>query len=353
MVGIPSTGFFTPVRPPAAARGPGHGSDDGRRGFATSRCGPPPTSGATFGRRCRGSRPLPTPGTTAVYGVLPLLPDRQATAPAAAPRAASGHPVAGTEAPHRAIARPGSPLRELRGDGDGRVRRGSPASSGRLAPSAARDAPGRTGRSSPGSGSFGPDGATPAVAPGDRPRPGSDLHHPPLLAVPHHHSARVARQPPRRSRGNVAPLFQHGLAELLRIRQDRGVHMDHHLTPLTRGRASASACCCARVGASAAGSDAGGTTSLARRFWYSVSRAASRARRSSAPPPGSDVRTAPRCRPHPGRRGAPGPHAAARPRALRNGERVISCAQDGSVHGHSVEELAAWPVGPAPWPSET
>jgi len=38
---------------------------------------------------------------------------------------------------------------------------------------------------------------------------------------------------------------------------------------------------------------------------------------------------------------------------LRNGERVISCAQDGSVHGHSVEELvAARPVGPAPWPSE-
>jgi len=39
---------------------------------------------------------------------------------------------------------------------------------------------------------------------------------------------------------------------------------------------------------------------------------------------------------------------------LRNGERAISCAQDGSVHGHSVEELAAArPVVPAPWPSET
>jgi len=39
---------------------------------------------------------------------------------------------------------------------------------------------------------------------------------------------------------------------------------------------------------------------------------------------------------------------------LRNGERVISCAQDGSGHGHSVEELAAArPVGPAPRPSET
>ena len=38
---------------------------------------------------------------------------------------------------------------------------------------------------------------------------------------------------------------------------------------------------------------------------------------------------------------------------LRSGERVISCAQDGTVHGHSVEELTvARPVVPAPWPSE-
>jgi tellurite methyltransferase len=36
---------------------------------------------------------------------------------------------------------------------------------------------------------------------------------------------------------------------------------------------------------------------------------------------------------------------------LRNGERVISCAQDGTVHGHSVEELAAArPMVPAPSP---
>ncbi|MGH7317593.1 MAG: class I SAM-dependent methyltransferase, partial [Candidatus Rokuibacteriota bacterium] len=41
-------------------------------------------------------------------------------------------------------------------------------------------------------------------------------------------------------------------------------------------------------------------------------------------------------------------------RILRAAEHVISCAQDGSVHGHSVEELvAARPVGPAPRPSET
>jgi tellurite methyltransferase len=39
---------------------------------------------------------------------------------------------------------------------------------------------------------------------------------------------------------------------------------------------------------------------------------------------------------------------------LKRADHVISCAQDGSVHGHAVEEIvAARPVGPAPWPSET
>lgn len=33
-------------------------------------------------------------------------------------------------------------------------------------------------------------------------------------------------------RGNVAPLVQHGLAGLRRVRQHRGVHVDHHLVPL-------------------------------------------------------------------------------------------------------------------------
>jgi tellurite methyltransferase len=38
---------------------------------------------------------------------------------------------------------------------------------------------------------------------------------------------------------------------------------------------------------------------------------------------------------------------------LKRAEHVISCAQDGSVHGHAVDEIvAARPVGPAPWPSE-
>ena len=38
---------------------------------------------------------------------------------------------------------------------------------------------------------------------------------------------------------------------------------------------------------------------------------------------------------------------------LKGADHVISCAQDGTVHGHAVEEIvAARPVGPAPWPSE-
>lgn len=38
---------------------------------------------------------------------------------------------------------------------------------------------------------------------------------------------------------------------------------------------------------------------------------------------------------------------------LKRADHVISCAQDGTVHGHAVEEIvAARPVGPTPWPSE-
>ena len=68
----------------------------------------------------------------------------------------------------------------------------------------------------------------------DRPRPGADLHDPTVLTVPHHHPARVARQAPRRSRGNVAHLLQLGLAGGLRVRQHRGVDVDDHLVPLAR-----------------------------------------------------------------------------------------------------------------------
>jgi hypothetical protein len=67
---------------------------------------------------------------------------------------------------------------------------------------------------------------------GYRPRASPDLHYLPVLAVPHHHPARVTRQPLRRSRGNVRSILQQRLADLGRICQDRGVHMDHDLVPL-------------------------------------------------------------------------------------------------------------------------
>jgi tellurite methyltransferase len=39
---------------------------------------------------------------------------------------------------------------------------------------------------------------------------------------------------------------------------------------------------------------------------------------------------------------------------LKQADHAIRCAQDGSVHGHAVEEIvAARPVGPAPWPSDS
>ena len=38
---------------------------------------------------------------------------------------------------------------------------------------------------------------------------------------------------------------------------------------------------------------------------------------------------------------------------LERADHVISCAQDGTVHGHAVAEIvAARPLGPAPWPPE-
>jgi hypothetical protein len=69
---------------------------------------------------------------------------------------------------------------------------------------------------------------------GDRPGPSSDLHGASVFVVPHHHAAGVARQAPRRFRGNARPVLEHGLAGLLRICQCRRVDMDHDLVPLSR-----------------------------------------------------------------------------------------------------------------------
>ena len=67
----------------------------------------------------------------------------------------------------------------------------------------------------------------------NRPGPRPDFHDVPVLIVPHHHSARVARQAPRRFRGNVRAPFEDGLAGLIRVRQHRGVDMNHHLVSLS------------------------------------------------------------------------------------------------------------------------
>jgi hypothetical protein len=38
---------------------------------------------------------------------------------------------------------------------------------------------------------------------------------------------------------------------------------------------------------------------------------------------------------------------------LKRGDHVLSCAQDGTARGQTLEELVtARPWGPAPWPSE-
>ena len=68
----------------------------------------------------------------------------------------------------------------------------------------------------------------------NRPGPGPDLHGAPVLVVPHHHPARVARQALRRFRRNARPVLEHGLAGLLRIGEHRGIDMDHDLVALAR-----------------------------------------------------------------------------------------------------------------------
>ena len=69
---------------------------------------------------------------------------------------------------------------------------------------------------------------------GNRPGPGPNFHEPPVLIVPHHHPARVARQTPRRFRGNVRSVLEDGLAGLIRVRQYWSINVDHDLVPLPR-----------------------------------------------------------------------------------------------------------------------
>jgi hypothetical protein len=68
----------------------------------------------------------------------------------------------------------------------------------------------------------------------DRPSSRPDLHDPPVWIVPHHDAARVARQAPRRFRGNVCAPLEDGLTGLIRIRQHRSIDVDHDLVSLSR-----------------------------------------------------------------------------------------------------------------------
>ena len=181
----------------------------------------------------------------------------------------------------------------------------------------------------------------------DRPRSGPDFHHPPVRIVPHHHPARVARQPLRRSRGNVRAVFEHRLPRLLRRppgpRRRRGPPPGTaRLGRRDRARDAAPSppAAPARPPAAAAGSGPPwpGRWSPRRLRWRGAAGTASRGPRrapagAARPPPASAARAAPPCRPRPGRRAAPGPRAGARPPGPRPagppGASPARCARRG------------------------
>jgi hypothetical protein len=69
---------------------------------------------------------------------------------------------------------------------------------------------------------------------GNRPRPGPDFDHAAVLITTHHHPTGVTRQAPGRFHGDARAPFEDRLPRLIRIRQRRGVDVDHHLVALTR-----------------------------------------------------------------------------------------------------------------------
>jgi hypothetical protein len=50
----------------------------------------------------------------------------------------------------------------------------------------------------------------------------------------HHDAARVAREAPRRFRGNVRAVIQNALARVIRIRENGSIHVNDHLVSLAR-----------------------------------------------------------------------------------------------------------------------
>jgi hypothetical protein len=69
----------------------------------------------------------------------------------------------------------------------------------------------------------------------DRPSPDPDLWQPAIFVVPHHHPAGIARQTLGRLSWNAHPVLEDRLPDLVGVRKDRGVHMDHDLVTLAGG----------------------------------------------------------------------------------------------------------------------
>ena len=155
---------------------------------------------------------------------------------------------------------------------------------------------------SPGSGSPGPGGGARAATPGESSASGPRPPQRPSSSC--RITTRLASHARRRdvSAGTRAPVLEDGLAGLIRVRQHRGIDVDHHLVALARGagiepvvrgpspRAGPARRPAAGPWSGAPRRDRRGSVaarSSARLRWYSVSRAAASARRSRAPTSGS------------------------------------------------------------------
>ena len=68
----------------------------------------------------------------------------------------------------------------------------------------------------------------------NRPCPGADFNGVTVCVVPHHYSARVARQAAGRFRRNARPTFEDRLTRRVGIDEDRSVNVDDDLVALTR-----------------------------------------------------------------------------------------------------------------------
>jgi hypothetical protein len=180
------------------------GPADARRRWPSPRPAAPPASRASPFARAGEAHPH----RVALAG--PAL-HRCAPPEPAGPRTGAARSDGGTEARRPAAGRAGSPLRGRRGGAGGKAARDSTAWWGRPAPNDGCDDPPRPELRSPGSGSHGPDGATPAVTPAG---PFGYERRPPRLDRPDR-----ASSPPGWRRKPGAGTFPRE-----RARRPRGVH---------------------------------------------------------------------------------------------------------------------------------